>query len=118
MTLLGSRIKELRKQNNLTQKQLGDMVNVTKVSICCYENGTRLPSLEVLEDLSEIFKVTTDYLLGKDIFVVSDNDENYSKKISKEELLFLKEIKKYDKIHESIITDPKRTAELIYKKLK
>ncbi len=118
MTLLGNRIKQLRRQSNLTQKQLGDLVNVTKVSICCYENGTRMPSLEVLGDLSEIFKVSTDYLLGKDLYIIADNDSSYSTKISKEELLFLKEIRKLDKIYDNLISDPKRFAELVYKKLK
>ena len=118
MTLLGNRIKQLRKKSNLTQKQLGDMVNVTKVSICCYENGTRMPSLEVLGDLAEIFKVSTDHLLGRDKYVIAENDLNYSTKISKEELIFLKEIRKYDKIYDNLISDPKRFAELVYKKLK
>ena len=118
MTLLGSRIKELRKQFNLTQKQLGDMVSVTKLSICCYENGTRMPSLEVLGDLSDIFKVSTDYLLGRDYYIVSDNDSKYSSSISKEDLVFIKEIKKYDLIYNNLISDPKRFAELVYKKLK
>lgn len=118
MSILGSRIKDLRKRDNMTQKNLGELVNVTKVSICCYENGTRLPSLEILEDLAEVFKVSVDYLLGRDTFVVSDNVSKYSIKMATEEVSFIKEIRKYDKIHELVVSDPKRTAELIYNKLK
>lgn len=118
MNLLGSRIKELRVKQNLTQKQLGEKINVTKVSICCYENGTRLPSLETLVDLSEVFKVKVDYLLGNDSFVIADNDSEYSVKMSKEEILFIKEIRKYDKLYQDVIANPKRMVELIYKKLK
>ena len=33
--LLSKRIKELRNEKNLTQKDLGKLINVTKVSICC-----------------------------------------------------------------------------------
>ena len=40
--LLAKRIKELRKEKDLTQEDLGKLINVTKVSICCYENGTRV----------------------------------------------------------------------------
>lgn len=118
MSILGSRIKDLRKNEKMTQKDLGKLVNVTKVSICCYENGSRLPSLEILEDLAEVFKVSVDYLLGRDAFVVSDNKSNYSIKMSNEEISFIKEIRKYDKVRELIISDPKRTAELINNKLK
>ena len=118
MSIFGNRIKELRKMHNLTQKSLGELVNVTKVSICCYESGSRLPSLEILEDLAEVFKVSVDYLLGRDAFVISDNENVYSVKMSKEEIIFLKEIRKYEKIHDLIISDPRRSAELIYKKLK
>ena len=66
MTLIGQRIKELRKNNGWTQQQLGDMLNVTKVSICCYEKGNRIPSLDKLRDLSNIFKVSLDYFIGND----------------------------------------------------
>ena len=43
--LLSKRLKELRMESGLTQRELGERVNVTKVSICCYENGTRVPTL-------------------------------------------------------------------------
>lgn len=43
MILFSKRLKEKRKEMGFTQKQLGDMIGVTKVSICCYENGTRTP---------------------------------------------------------------------------
>lgn len=46
--LIGKRIKSLRKGRGLTQEELGKIINVTKVSICCYENETRIPTLETL----------------------------------------------------------------------
>ena len=46
--LLSKRLKELRINSGLTQRELGERVNVTKVSICCYENGTRTPTLDTL----------------------------------------------------------------------
>ena len=36
---IGSRVRELRKAKGLTQQDLADMINVTKVSVCCYEKG-------------------------------------------------------------------------------
>lgn len=60
----GCRLKELRKQNGLTQKQIADRIGVTKSVISFYELKERAPSPEVLIKLSYIFHVSTDYLLG------------------------------------------------------
>lgn len=46
MNLFGARLKDLRLTNHMTQSDLGKAINVTKVSICCYEKGTRLPYLK------------------------------------------------------------------------
>lgn len=118
MTLLSNRIKQLRKEKGLTQAELGKLINVTKVSVCCYEKGTRLPSLETLIDLSNVFKVSIDYLLGNDVLTVSDNKSDYGIIMANEEILFVKEIRKYRDLHDKIISNPKRIAELINKKLK
>ena len=58
--LLAKRIKELRNEKDLTQEELGRLINVTKVSICCYENGTRVPTLETIVALADIFEVSLD----------------------------------------------------------
>lgn len=62
----GERLKQLRKERKLTQEQLGNKINVTKVSISGYENGNRSPDTDTLEKLADFFGVTTDYLLGRD----------------------------------------------------
>ena len=50
----GERLKKLRISKNLTQEQLGKVLGVTKASICCYEKGTRTPTLETLLDIVEL----------------------------------------------------------------
>lgn len=60
----GKRLKELRNNAHLTQKQLGDMIGLSKTVISYYELGSRAPSPEVLIKLAKILHVTTDYLLG------------------------------------------------------
>jgi transcriptional regulator with XRE-family HTH domain len=65
LTVLGERIKKLRKQRKITQEELGKKVNVTKVSISGYENGNRTPDTETLQKIADYFGVTTDYLLGR-----------------------------------------------------
>ena len=64
MTEFGKRLKQLRKQSGLTQKQLAKKLWVTKATIINYELYERSPSPEILIHLSEIFHVSTDYLLG------------------------------------------------------
>lgn len=120
MALIGHRIKELRKINNLTQQELGKLLNVTKVSVCCYENGTRTPSLDTLIDLSNIFHASLDYFVGNDAFVVSDDSEKYGMKMAKEEIEIIKALRQTTNsdLYKKLINDPKRTIELINKKLR
>ena len=64
MVEFGNTLKTLRLQNNFTQAQLAQRLGVTKSVISAYETGLRMPSYDVLITISQIFKVTTDYLLG------------------------------------------------------
>ncbi len=60
----GTRLKELRQQAGLTQKQLSEQIGVTKSVISFYELRERAPSPDVLVKLASIFHVSSDYLLG------------------------------------------------------
>ena len=60
----GNRLKELRLQAGLTQKQLAEQIGITKSVVSFYELRERTPSPDVLIKLASIFHVTTDYLLG------------------------------------------------------
>lgn len=114
----GNRLKQLRKEKGLTQQALGDSVHVTKVSICCYEKGTRTPNVDTLFDLADRLDVSIDYLLSREEFVVADNEATYSKRVSKEELIFLEELKKHRKTYEKVLEDPKRFSEIVINKTK
>ena len=120
MALIGKRIKELRKDNNLTQQELGKLLNVTKVSVCCYENGTRTPSLDTLIDLSNIFHSSLDYFVGNDTFVISEDNEKYGIMMANEEIEIIKELRQpiNSDLYKKLVNDPKRTIELINKKLR
>jgi transcriptional regulator with XRE-family HTH domain len=115
--LLGQRIKSLRKSHGLTQEALGKKINVTKVSISCYENETRTPSLETLLELCKIFNVDPNSLFGADHFVAKEEDFGYGVYMSNEEVEFLVEIRKNNSLHRKIVDDPKRMTELISKKV-
>lgn len=61
----GERLKQLRNERKLTQTELGNKINVTKVSISGYESGKRSPDTDTLQRLADFFEVSTDYLLGR-----------------------------------------------------
>lgn len=67
--LVAERIKQLRKEANLTQEELADQLGLKKVSIQKYENGgvTNIKS-QTLEKLGEIFNVSPAYIMGWDRF--------------------------------------------------
>lgn len=64
MVYFANKLKELRKQSGLTQKQLADKIGVTTQTVSYYENQYRIPSPEMLIKLAQIFNVSADYLLG------------------------------------------------------
>ena len=64
MLPVGDIVRTLRNERNLSQEQLAQKIGVNRSTIATYESGTRLPSLNSLIELSRVFKVTTDYLLG------------------------------------------------------
>lgn len=60
----GTKLKELRTNAGLTQKQLATQIGVTKSVISFYELQERTPSPAVLVKLASVFHVSADYLLG------------------------------------------------------
>lgn len=63
-TRLAQRIKELRLEKNLTQKQLAAELGVSYASVVDYENGRREPNFKAMAALERFFNVSADYLLG------------------------------------------------------
>ncbi len=62
---LAERLKELRLQNNMTQKQVATILNISPSIVSGYETGERTPSAEMLLALSYLYECSIDYLLGK-----------------------------------------------------
>lgn len=60
------RLPELRKRLDYTQNDLAQILNVSQSTIAMWETGKRDPSTEDLLRLSNLFKVSIDYLLGSD----------------------------------------------------
>ena len=113
--LRGDRLKRLRKEKGLTQDELGHLVGLKKSEICLYEKEQRSPSLETILDLVGIFDVSADYLIGSEVkakvFIKKEHVDNYP--MTKEEMLFLEELKKDKMIYDILLEDPYRGIELI-----
>ena len=60
------RLCELRKQNKISQEELAEKFKVERTAISRWENGKNHPSLDVIIELSKMFSVSIDYLLGFD----------------------------------------------------
>ena len=58
------KLKELREENNFTQSQIAEYLNIKQNTYSQYENEKRQLPIEVLIKLAKIYKVTTDYILG------------------------------------------------------
>ena len=61
---MGDKLKSLRTEKKLTQKQVADQIGLAISAVSSYESGSRYPSYDVLVQLAHIFHVSTDYLLG------------------------------------------------------
>lgn len=73
-----NRLKEIRKERNLTQKEFAEKLNISQQAISQYENGDREPKLETWQKLADFFNVPVDYLLGisKDSSTLTIDDLN------------------------------------------
>jgi len=60
------RIKELRKNNGLTQKDAAKLLGIGQTTIANYENGTRVPDLMKVSEIADLYKVSVDFLLGRE----------------------------------------------------
>ncbi len=63
--MFSERLKQLRTEYNLTLEDVGNKLSVHRSTISSYESGTRTPDIKMLQKLSDLFGVSTDYLLGK-----------------------------------------------------
>ena len=64
--MVADRIKVLREQSDMTQAELARRLRITRASVNAWEQGISVPSTQCIVELAEMFKVSTDYLLGVD----------------------------------------------------
>ncbi|WP_205456158.1 helix-turn-helix domain-containing protein [Clostridium botulinum] len=63
--MFSKRLKELRSEKGVVQKDVASFLNITTSAYGFYEQGKRIPDTEIMIKLSNYFNVSLDYLLGK-----------------------------------------------------
>ena len=64
MSKFYTRLKELREEKKLLQKQLATELGVSQVTIARWETNSREPSIDMLMKIAKLFGVSIDYLVG------------------------------------------------------
>lgn len=59
-----NRVRALRKEHKLTQKQLGEMVGITESNVRKWEAGVSFPCVDALIELTIVFNKSSDFILG------------------------------------------------------
>lgn len=81
--MLKDKLKTLRNEKKLTQRELAKLLNLSPSTIAMYEIGQRFPDPETLQKIADFFDVSVDYLLGRtdkrNIDTSNDVDERLHK---------------------------------------
>ncbi len=109
---LGERIRKYRKINKFTQKQLSSQLGLTPKMISFYERNERIPPIDIIVKLSEIFSVSTDYLLGLSPEQSMPNTQN---SLSIEEKKIINIYRSLDKDYKDIILGELKKMEKLQK---
>lgn len=89
------RLTVLLDEYNMKQIELADKIGTSNVTICRYLNGERIPRLDVVSKIANVFGVSLDFLLG----LTDDKDRKASERDSNLDIsLFIKDLYSLDKI--------------------
>lgn len=100
--ILPERIKELRITEGLTQKDFGESINVSTVSISSYETGIKTPSLDMILNIAQTYNISIDWLCGLSDNMTCENNITTYKDIFS---LFIKILETTYENNESFIID-------------
>ena len=80
--MIGKKIKELRKKNKMTQKELSIKLGVSPAAVGLWETNKRTPDFDMLTKISDIFNVPLDYLIKDNLeneVIILGRDGSYSR---------------------------------------
>lgn len=98
----GEILRKLREEENLSQVQLANILNITSQSLSQYELNKRIPDIEMIDNIASYFNVSIDFLIGR------TNVRNYTIETTKD-----KTIDDIDNLSPESKEDLKRYLELL-----
>lgn len=75
MSVLGDRLREMRKKRGLTQREVAEPIGIAVSTLGMYESGKREPDVDTLKKLARFFNVTVDYLTGSEMEELSPEEQ-------------------------------------------
>ena len=102
MSSFGNRLKALRENHNLSQKEFANILNIANSTLSQYESDKRVPSDEVKIQIAKYFNVTTDYLLGNE---TKNKEQNSQDKDEKDIAKSMKKLKEQLKEQQGLMFD-------------
>ena len=66
--IFGERLRQIRRENCLTQSQIGEFLSVSKMTVSAWETNKQEPCIEDLRKLARFLDVTSDYLIGLECY--------------------------------------------------
>ena len=101
--IIGQKIKELRRKNNMTQERLAELLSISSQAVSRWETDAAMPDISLLIPIANLFGVTTDELLGREsgkkaeIEVYKEKSRSLANKgdVSKELALWREAVQKY-----------------------
>lgn len=84
MKIFPERLKNLRKEKELTQTQLAKMIGISRGALSLYETGKREPDYCTLQKFADFFNVSTDYLLGRNMHKKGSYTSIFAKRLKQE----------------------------------
>lgn len=95
----GNVIKRERCKRGLSQEQLGEMIHVSKVSICGYEKGTKTPTLENLLNLLDVLELKVEDVFEEKYTMISESEVKYGSEFSEVELELIRALRKKPELY-------------------
>jgi len=114
MVNFSERLKTLRRNSNLTQKQLADEIGSSERGIQNYEIEQRKPAYDVIIKLANYFNVPADYLLGVGLYAQFDKIVENRIKLTE---IFINLFRDYDENFQGVIATMKGVSDIDFVRL-
>ena len=110
------RIKDLREDNDLFQRDIANLLGISQQYYSEYESGKRTPPIDVLIRIANFLEVDFLWLIGMELEFPKRNNRIIN--LSEEDVKIIESLRKDSKLYEKFLTDPDRAIADISNQLK